>query len=355
MIGETRGGSRRGKKGKGMLYKNVCIEGLGYVLPEKVIESTWIEEQIAPVYAALGLPTGFLEQMSGVKERRWWDEGVAFSDASAMAGERAIADAGVDKNEIGIVVHTSVCRDWIEPSTACIVHHKLGLGPHALNFDVGSACLGFLEGMKVVANMIELRQIGAGIVTAGENSREIIMATIDRMLKTPPSLEFCSEVMAALTFGSGGVAMVLTDASRSLRKKRLLGSYSYASTEHHDLCVGQRTWGRIRPKEMLQAGLHPLGMAWEGFLKEMQWDVDIIDRIFTHQVSKSHRKQGQKVLGISLEKDFPTLAELGNIGSVSAPLCLAMGVEAGVVKDGDRICLMGMGSGINCNFMAIQW
>jgi len=346
---------QRLRKVEKMLYNKVCIEGLGYVLPEKVVESSWIEEQIAPVYQALNLPIGFLEQMSGVKQRRWWEDGVEFSDASAMAGEKAIADAGIDRNEIGIVVNTSVCRDWIEPSTACIVHHKLGLSPHAMNFDVGSACLGFIEGMTVVANMIELGQVRAGLVVAGEGSKEIIMATIDRMLKEPPSLQFCSEVMTAFTFGSGGVAMVMTNASRSKKQKRLLGRYSYASTEHHDLCVGQRTWGRIRPKEMLKAGLHPLAKGWEGFLAELQWDVGMIDRIFTHQVSSSHRKLGGEVLGISFEKDYPTLSFLGNIGSVSAPLCLAMGLEAGVVKEGHKVCLMGMGSGINCTFMGMQW
>jgi 3-oxoacyl-[acyl-carrier-protein] synthase-3 len=338
-----------------MLYNNVCIEGLGYALPEKIIESSWIEEQIASVYQALNLPIGFLEQMSGVKQRRWWDDGVEFSDAAAMAGEKAIADAGIDKSEIGIVVNTSVCRDWIEPSTACIVHHKLGLSPHAMNFDVGSACLGFVDGMTVVANMIELGQVRAGLVVAGEGSKEIITATIDRMLREPASLELCYEVMTAFTFGSGGVAMVMTDKSISKKQKRLLGSYSYASTEHHDLCVGQRTWGRIRPKEMLKAGLHPLAKAWEGFLKEMGWDVATIDRIFTHQVSSSHRRLGGEILGVSLEKDYPTLSYLGNIGSVSATLCMAMGLEAGVVKEGDKVCLMGMGSGINCTFMGFQW
>jgi acyl-CoA:acyl-CoA alkyltransferase len=338
-----------------MLYNKVCIEGLGYVLPDKVIASTWIEEQIAPVYQALGLPVGFLEQISGVKERRWWDEGVEFSDAAAMAAEKAMVNAGVDRSDIQMVVNTSVCRDYVEPSTACIVHSKLGLSPTAMNFDIGNACLGFLDGMTVVANMIELGQIRTGLVVAGECSREITHSTIERLLKEPPSLQLCSEVMVAFTFGSGGVAMVLTDVNRSTKSKRLLGGYTYTATEHNALCVGQRTWIKIRAREMLKAGLHPLGKAWEGFLKEMNWDIGMIDRFFTHQVSTTHRKIGAEILGVLPGQDYPTLSYLGNIGAVSSPLCMALGLEAGVVKDGDRVCLMGMGSGINCTFMGIQW
>jgi acyl-CoA:acyl-CoA alkyltransferase len=338
-----------------MLYDNVCIEGLGYIIPDEVITSAWIEERIAPVYEALGMQVGFLEQISGVQERRWFEEGVEFSDASAMAAEKALAAAGVDRSEIQIVVNTSVCRDYVEPSTACIVHHKLGLQPTALNFDVGNACLGFLDGITVVANMIELGQIDTGLVVAGECSREVTLATIERLLREPPSIQLCSETMVAFTFGSGGAAMILRHKAKSAKGKRLLGGYTYTSTEHHALCVGQRTWLKIQAKKMLKAGVHPLAKAWEGFQHELKWDVSMIDRIFTHQVSATHRAIGADVLGISLEKDYPTLSWLGNIGAVSSPLCLAKGFEDGVLTDGDRVCLMGMGSGINCTFMGIQW
>lgn len=338
-----------------MLYNNVCIEALGHAVPEEIVTSAWIEEQIAPVYEALGLQVGFLEQLSGVKERRWWDQGIEFSDASVMAAEKALENAEVDRSEIQAIVNCSVCRDYVEPSTACIVHGKLGLGHYALNFDVGNACLGFIDGITVIANMIELGQIDTGLVVAGEGSREVINATIDRLLQEPPSIQLCAETMVAFTFGSGGAAMILRDKAKSKTGKKLLGSYTYAATEYHELCVGQRSWIRIEAKKMLKAGLDPLAKAWDGFLKEMEWDVASIDRIFTHQVSSSHRTVGAQILGIDLKKDYPTLSFLGNIGAVSSPLGLSMGLEEGVVQEGDRVALMGMGSGINCTFMGIQW
>lgn len=149
-----------------MLFNNVCIESLGYVIPERVVPTTWFEEQLEPIYRALGTPKGFIERLTGIREHRWWDEGVWVSDGSAMAGEKALAAADIDRSEIQCLINTSVCRDYIEPATASIVHHKLGLQPSAIAFDVVNACLGFLNGMLIVANMIELGQIEAGMVVA---------------------------------------------------------------------------------------------------------------------------------------------------------------------------------------------
>ncbi len=340
-----------------MLYKNVCIESLGYALPEKIIPSTWIESQLEPVYKALGLEPGFLEQVTGVAERRWWEESedMSFADIAAMAGEAAIRNAGIDKNEVQILINASVCRDYVEPAGASITHHKLGLGHHCRNFDVTNACMGFGDAITIVADMIELGHIDTGLIVAGECSREITESTIDFLLKAEPSFPVCFERMVAFTFGSGGVAMVLRSKDASKTKKQLLGGFCYADTKHSNLCVGQRTWITIRAKEMLKAGLKPLARAWDGFLKEVSWNVEMIDRIFSHQVSSAHRSLGAGVLDIDLDKDYFTLPKLGNIGPVSSSLCMAMALEEGLLKDGDRLCLMSMGSGINCMFLGIQW
>ncbi len=97
-------------------------------------------------------------------------------------GENALVAAQVDRSEIQCLINTSVCRDYIEPATASIVHNKLGLSQSAISFDVVNACLGFLNGMLLVANMIELGQIDTGMVVAAEDPREGQLWTIDHML-----------------------------------------------------------------------------------------------------------------------------------------------------------------------------
>ena len=81
------------------------------------------------------------------------------ADAATQAAERALAQAGVDRARVGVLINTSVSRDYVEPSTACLVHRNLGLAPECFNFDLSNACLGFLNGMELVAQMIERGQV----------------------------------------------------------------------------------------------------------------------------------------------------------------------------------------------------
>ena len=82
-----------------------------------------------------------------------------FDEAAALAGEKAIEAAGIDRAEIGMMVNTSVCRHHLEPSVACAVHHHLGLAPGCLNFDLGNACLGFVNAIHLAATAIDAGQI----------------------------------------------------------------------------------------------------------------------------------------------------------------------------------------------------
>src|SRR3569623_1636792 len=142
-----------------MRYQNVCLEAFGYTLPDEVVTSAQIETWLAPLYKRLRLPEGRLELMTGIRERRFWPAGMLPSVPSVASAEKAIAAAGIDKSEIGALIHASVCRDHLEPATACKVHHRLGLGAGCQIYDVSNACLGVLNGMVQVANMIELGQI----------------------------------------------------------------------------------------------------------------------------------------------------------------------------------------------------
>src|SRR3989441_5020134 len=150
-----------------MRYSTVCIESLGYELPKHVVTSAEIEARLSPLYDRLQLPYGRLEMMSGIRERRFWDDGVNPSDAAALAGRKALDQAGVLGHEIECILNCSVSRDFLEPATASIVHERLKISPKAALFDISNACLGMLNGMAVVANLIELGPIALGILRRG--------------------------------------------------------------------------------------------------------------------------------------------------------------------------------------------
>lgn len=338
-----------------MQFNNVCIESLGYVIPEKVVPTAWFEEQLAPVYKSLRTPVGFIERLTGIREHRWWPEDVKVSDGSAMAGEKAIAAAGIDRREVQCLINASVCRDYIEPATASIVHHKLGLAPSAMSFDIVNACLGFLNGMVMIANMIELGQIDTGVIVASEAPREGQLWTIQQMLESPPDREAMRDNLASFTLGAASVAMVLRHKSKSKTGKRLIGGASYSNTEHCQLCVAQRMWMRTKSSKLLDEGTKVVTNAWARFKDTIGWTNDMVDKLFTHQVSEPQRQVALKALNLSSDIDYPTLQYLGNTASVAAPISMAIGLDNDFIDAGDRVVLFGVGSGINSIVLGIQW
>ena len=339
-----------------MLYENVCIEGIGYVIPENVVTTAWLEEQIAPVYETLGIPAGYIERLTGIHERRWWDEGTRISQASSWAGERALENAGVAPGEVQCLINASVCRDYVEPATATFVHNSLGLPPTAMNFDMVNACLGFVNALTVVANMIELGQIDTGMVVAAEDPQMGQLLTIESLLNNPPNKATLRDNLASLTLGAASVAMVLRRKSKSKTGKQILGGYFYGDTEHSHLCVAQREWMRTDSSALMREGAKTVVSAYAGLKQTLGWTHEMIDKVFTHQVSEPQRILSlYRVLKFREGIDYPTLSYLGNTASVAAPISMAIAIDADWLDEGDRICMMGVGSGVNSLLLGIQW
>ena len=349
-----------------MRFKNVYIEGLAYHLPKNIVSSEDLEKRLAPVYDRLKLPFGRLEMMTGIKERRFWDKDVSPSQVASKAGELAVLNSGIDRVEIGCLINASVCRDFLEPATASLVHHNLGLHASALVFDISNACLGVLNGMVHVANMIELGQIRAGLVVAGENGGPLVDATIESLLnKSDLTRNEIKSSFASLTIASAAVGVLLVHKDLSKSKHRLLGGYSQAASQFNKLCRGNdesktgiTNWSPLMKTDaetMMQEGCRLAGQTWACAKKILGWSNDDVDNVFCHQVGHAHRKLLYETLSLELEKDFSTLEYLGNTGAASLPSTLALGAESGFLKRGDRIALLGIGSGLNCLMLGAEW
>ena len=166
-----------------MQFKNVVIQSLAAVDAPIKMTSSEIGERLRPAMERLRIPANLLEQLTGIGSRRVWHNGTQPSDAATLAAEEVIEDAGIDRQQIGVLINTSVCRDYLEPSTACIVHSNLKLASPCVNFDVGNACLAFLNGMDIAARMIERHEVEYALIVDGESSGPITEATIERLLQ----------------------------------------------------------------------------------------------------------------------------------------------------------------------------
>ncbi|RLC96547.1 MAG: 3-oxoacyl-ACP synthase III [Chloroflexi bacterium] len=349
-----------------MKYKKVCIEAFGFEIPDQVVTSESLERRLAPLYQKFNRSYGRLELMTGIRERRIWEDGTPPSQPSVRAAEKAIAKSGVDKNDIECLLHTSVSRDFLEPATATLVHDQLGLPPTSTIFDISNACLGFVNGMITLANMIELGQVRAGIIVGCESSKRLTDATIQELLSDETiDRRKLKEGFASLTMGCGAVSVVLTHSSVSKANHRIIGGVVRSASQYNDLCRVDSDTCFFDPDSfpsmhanfegILRNGIPLAVETWEAFQREMGWTGDDVDRVFTHQVSAVHQSLLFDTLKLDKSKGFSTVEYLGNIGSVSLPISLAIAIEEGFLHPGNRVVMMAAGSGLNSIMLGLEW
>jgi 3-oxoacyl-[acyl-carrier-protein] synthase-3 len=347
-----------------MRYQNVCLESIGYTLPDEVVTSAELERRLGPLYRRLELPEGRLELMSGIVERRFWPEGMLPSEKSIESGEKALRAAHIDRRVVGALIHGSVCRDYLEPATASEVHHHLGLPERCIVYDVSNACLGLVNGMVQIANMIELGQIRAGLVVGTESGRQLVETTIAALNRdTSLTRSQLKRALASLTIGSGSCAVLLTHRDISQTGNRIHTATVRAHTRHHDLCRSGRDEAApdMRPlmdtdsERLMMEGIATGAHTFDDFLIESGWSRDQINATFCHQVGTIQRKLMLAEVDLDVNRDFATVEWLGNTGSCAMPLALAIGMQRGFAGPGENLALLGIGSGINCIMMAIEW
>jgi acyl-CoA:acyl-CoA alkyltransferase len=366
-----------------------------------VVSTSELEHRLKPFYDEHKLYSGQLELLTGISERRWWDRNYMVSDGATAAAHKALSRANYSPKDIDVLIYAGVCREGFEPATACAVASNLGISGDASIFDLSNACLGVLNGVAEVANRIELGQANAGLVVSCETAREINENVIDRLVQTK-SMELYRSSVATLTGGSGAVAVLVTSQEASQEKRRrLIGGMTKNAPEHHNLC----RWGlqehvfpqpieRLLGGDLSQAVQRYLGSnagaivqkgidigmkhvmmpfmethagevlkygvdlgfrTWTSFLTKFGLTQSEMDKVICHQVGAGHRDAMLKAFGIPIEKDFSTFPYLGNIGTVSLPLTAALAEEREFLMPGDRVGWLGIGSGLNCMMLGIEW
>ena len=108
-------------------------------------------------------------------------------------------------------------------------------------------------------------------------------------------------------------------------------------------------------EQLMLEGINTGVATFSGFLSEANWRLEDIDKTVCHQVGLAHRKRMLESLAIDPRGDFATVETLGNTGSVALPISLAIGIEQGWLQQDDKVALLGIGSGINCVMIAVDW
>jgi 3-oxoacyl-[acyl-carrier-protein] synthase-3 len=345
-------------------FENIALAGITHALPEEILSSAQLEERLSPLYSRLRLPSGRLELITGIRERRLWPADMLPGQQSARTVNKLLDHTGFDRKRIGMLLHASVCRDYLEPATACGVHHAAGLDAGCLIYDVSNACLGVMNGVIQIASHIQSGHIDAGIVVGTESSRNLIDATVNSLNNDATlTREAVKASIASLTIGSGSAAILVTRADLAPDAPRFTSAAVGAWTEHHQLCHSGRDeaiGSGMAPlmltdsEQLMHAGIDVGKKTFQEWMHAMNWTKSDIHRSICHQVGLTHRKLMLESLDLSPDNDYFTVDWLGNTGSVALPMTLSLSLEMNPLHVGQRAVLLGIGSGINVVMMSVE-
>jgi 3-oxoacyl-[acyl-carrier-protein] synthase-3 len=293
------------------------------------------------------------------------------STVGAAAVKAALSEAQIDAEQVEALISCSVCRDLFEPATACLMHAKLGLNERCLTFDISNACIGFSNGLSVVASLIESGVIKVGVVVSGENPSIMINGNFRHISDNIDSItrDELLRVLPTFTLGCGAVAYVLVHESVARSSVRYLGGVSACASEYASLCGGNGDFCldpsltpadsfplmETESSKLIEAAANLGGRVWKELSAKFVWNVNDIDHIVCHQVGRQVNNEFYNKMGLPFEKDFAIYRDYGNMVSAAMPSALMMAREGRSLRPGDKVLTTAFGSGLNAVFSAFEW
>lgn len=338
-----------------MFFENVSIAGLAYQDAPLVTTSVELESQLQDNLTRFGMRPNLIEALTGIRERRFWESTDQAMAATVQMVEGILAKAEIQKSQVGVLINSSVSKEFIEPSVASIVHGDLHMPPECMNFDISNACLGFLNAMQVAGNMIERGQIEYAVIVDAENAAPLTESTLKRLQSPDCSLDAFRARFASLTLGSTTVGMLLSHKDKSPTQHQFLGGVSRAATQHNRLCVGRMDDMTTDASGLLATGIELTTATYKEACERMAWHQKDFAHYLLHQVGETHLNKVIKAMGVDPDKVPRFYQTYGNTGPASIPLAMAKMDAENRLSAGDRIGLMGIGSGINCSMMEVLW
>lgn len=343
-----------------MKLNQVVIESFAYTLPDRILTSYEIEQSLQSTYERLKLPEGRLELMTGIKERRFWEPGTLPSTIATEAANLLFSKSEIKRDEVDLLINASVCRDFLEPSTASVVHQNLNLSKNCMLFDLSNACLGVINAIMIAGNLIESGNIKNALIVSGENSGPLLKSTINELLNNQNiNRKDIKKYIANLTIGSAGTAIMLSSKTQFPNRPMVLGGVFRSDSDANHLCRGDgnpdNLFMQTDSEELLKYGIS-LGIeTFDLFLKEFNIERSKIDLVLTHQVGVAHEKLSLESFKLEANKNYKTYPVLGNTGSSALPITLMKAFEDDQIKKDDFVALLGIGSGLVSIMLGVKW
>ena len=325
--------------------KRAKITALGTYVPPRVMTNSDFEKIVET-------SDEWIVSRTGIRERDVGDKGVATSDLAVEATKRALAERGINANEIEAIIVATVAPDMLFPSTACIVQHKLGI-ERVWGFDLSAACSAFVYAL----------QTGAQFVATGAHKKVLVVGA-DVM----SSILDYTDRATCILFGDGAGAVILeasedgagiidfeheVDGSGACALYMPGGGSLNPST--HETVDKKMHFVHQEGQSVFKFAVKKMAEVCETLLLRNNVQASDIDCFIPHQANQRIIKATSERLGLKPESVVINIDRYGNTTAGTIPLAMQTAREEGKLKKGDLVLLASVGAGFTVGATLLRW
>jgi len=321
------------------------ILGTGRSYPEGVLTNADLEKIVET-------SDDWITTRTGIKQRRKAGPGEYTSQFATLASRQAIERAGIDANDIDLILCATVTPDQILPSTACLIQAQLGANKAAA-MDIVAACSGFVYGITIAEPMIRSGQIKYALIIGAELLTRYVDYT-DRS--------------TCVLFGDGAGAAILgpVEGDRGVLAAKIRSDGRY---EEQLYAPGGGTKGgftaetiargdhffKMKGNEVFKVAVRSMNDISRQVLCEAGLKTEDIDLFIPHQANQRITEAVANQLKVDMSRVYSNIARTGNTSSASIPICLDECVESGRIKPGDNVLMASFGGGFTWGAVTLRW
>ena len=306
------------------------ITGTGSALPANCVSNADLAERV-------DTSDEWIVERTGIRQRYIAGDGETTSTLAIDASRKALAAAGVDADEIGLIILATATPDHTFPATATQVQAALGCGG-GVAFDVQAVCSGFLYALATADSLLRTGMAKKALVIGSE--------TFSRILDW-------DDRTTCVLFGDGAGAVVLEAQDVAADGPGILASRLHADGQHKDMLYvdgGPSTTGtvgklRMKGREVFRHAVVNLASVLKEVLEESGTSAADIDWVVPHQANARILDATARKLDLPAEKVVVTVDRHANTSAASVPLALDTAMRDGRIKPGDLVMFEAMGGG----------
>lgn len=307
---------------------NAGITGVGRYLPEEVVTNLDLEKK-------MDTSDEWIRTRTGIEERRIAGDDMDTSDLAYRAAVEAISNAGISADELDLILVATVTPDQPFPTVSCMLQDQLG-AKKAAAMDLSAACAGFMYGMVTAKQFIE-----AGTY------KYVLIVGVEKLSK----ITDWNDRNTAVLFGDGAGAVVMGPVSEN----RGVLSFELGSDGSGGKHLYQDDYIVMNGREVFKFAVRQMGESSINVLEKAGLSKEDVDFLIPHQANIRIMEAARQRLELPVEKMSKTVHKYGNTSAASIPISLFEELEAGKIKDGDVVVMVGFGGGLTWGAIAMRW